>query len=198
MLTERNQHPDRADEIDAEIRALFERKVAVLALDMCGFTQLSAKRGILFYLAMIRQMEECARPAVEGNRGRLVKLEADNLFAVFESPADAVEAALDVLRAFVAVNSVVPDDRDLHGSIGIGYGEMLVIGDHDLFGIEMNHACKLGEDLAGKMEILLTPPAREAIPDGLYRFTPISLAVGGRELTCHRLEGRAERPAVGE
>src|SRR4051812_1248967 len=121
LLSERNQHPERAEGIDAQIRAAFERRAAILALDMCGFSRLSRKHGIIFYLAMIRQMEEAATPAVVGNGGRVIKQSADNLYAVFDRPDRALEAALDIFRAFGAVNSVVPDDRDIHGSIGIGF-----------------------------------------------------------------------------
>jgi adenylate cyclase len=188
LLSERNQYPDRAAQIDGQIRASFERRVAILVLDMCGFSRLSQKHGIIFYLAMIRQMEEAATPAVVGNGGRVIKQEADNLYATFDQPARALEAALEVLRAFQAVNSVVPDDRDIHGSIGIGYGETLVIGDEDLFGIEMNLASKLGEDVAGPGEILLTAAAHRALPPGDYRCTERTCVIGDLEIESYRFE----------
>ena len=65
-----------------------------------------------------------------------------------------------------AMNAVVPEERDIHGSIGIGYGETLVIGDEDL----------------------LTPAAHDALPPGRYACVPASFTVGGRELQCHRFE----------
>jgi adenylate cyclase len=40
--------------------------------------------------------------------------------------------------------------------IGIGYGRVLRIGDHDVFGAEVNAAAKLGEDTAQAWEILVT------------------------------------------
>ena len=188
LLSERNQYPERAAQIDERIRAAFERRVAILALDMCGFSRLSRKHGIIFYLAMIRQMEDAATPAILGNGGRVIKQSADNLYAVFDLPAQALEAALDVLRAFEAINSVVPDDRDIHGSIGIGFGPTLIIDEADLFGIEMNLASKLGEDIAGPGEILLTTAAAEALPPGHYRCTPRTGAVGGTEIESARFE----------
>lgn len=188
LLSERNQYPDRAAQIDERIRATFERKVAILALDMCGFSRVSRKHGIIFYLAMIRQMEESATPAIAGNGGRVIKQEADNLLAVFDRPAQALEAALDIFRAFTAVNSVVPGDRDIHGSVGIGYGETLIIGDEDLFGVEMNLASKLGEDIAVQNEILLTAAAYEALPSGHYRCSPRDCPIGGMEIEAFRFD----------
>ena len=47
---------------------------------------------------------------------------------------------------------------DLSGfSRGVeAYGEMLRIGDHDVFGAEVNAASKLGEDMAKAKQILVT------------------------------------------
>jgi class 3 adenylate cyclase len=190
LLSERNQFPDRVDAIDKEIRRTFERKVAILVLDMVGFARLTSEHGIIHYLAMIHQMYEAARPAVIANGGEVIKREADNLYCVFPAPAPAVEAALDIFRAFDAVNSVVPPGRDIYGSIGIGYGETLIIAARDMFGAEMNLACKLGEDLAGKKEILLTESAQNAIPANTYEFDSLAFTISDLHLRAYRLTGK--------
>lgn len=188
LLSERNQFPGRVTEIDQQLRDAFERKVAILALDMSGFSRLTVQYGIIHYLAMIHQMDEAARPAVTGNGGTVIKQEADNLYAIFEDPARALDSALDIFRAFDAVNSVVPPERDIYGSIGIGYGETLVIDDRDIFGSEVNITCKLGEDLAGKSEILLTGSAYTALPAGRYICTPATFEISQMKIECHRYE----------
>ena len=193
FLSERNQYPTRSIEIDAAIRTTFERKVAVLALDMCGFSKLTAQYGIIHFLSMIHQMEQAARPAVVGNGGQVIKQEADNLLAIFSQPAQALEAALDIFRAFESMNAVLPKERDIYGSIGIGYGDILVIGEEDVFGNEVNEACKLGEDLAQKMEILLTPAAHAALPPDAYACSPDSFLISGIDLQCFRFQ-RCEFP----
>jgi adenylate cyclase len=188
LLSERNQFPGRRTEIDQQLRDAFERKVAILALDMSGFSRLTVKYGIIHYLAMIHQMEQAARPAVIGNGGVVIKQEADNLYAIFENPKRALDSALDVFRAFDAVNSVVPPERDIYGSIGIGYGETLVIDDQDIFGSEVNIACKLGEDLACKSEILLTSSAYNALPSGRYICVPATFEISEMSVECYRYE----------
>jgi adenylate cyclase len=188
LLSERNQFPGRRTEIDQQLRDAFERKVAILALDMSGFSRLTVKYGIIHYLAMIHQMEQAARPAVIGNGGVVIKQEADNLYAIFENPKRALDSALDVFRAFDAVNSVVPPERDIYGSIGIGYGETLVIDDQDIFGSEVNIACKLGEDLACKSEILLTSSAYNALPSGRYICVPATFEISEMRVECYRYE----------
>jgi len=185
LLAERNQRPERADEIDARIHNEFEREVAILALDMCGFTRLTEEFGIIHYLAMIHQMEGAARPAVRDNGGITIKCEADNLWAIFETPKQALEAALDIFRAFEAINSVVPDQRDIYGSIGIGFGDTLLIGKHDLYGPEMNLASKLGEDLAERNEILLTRLAYESLPPDRYLCEAANYTVSDVDIDCY-------------
>jgi len=188
LLSERNQYPERAPEIDQHLREAFATKVAVLVLDMCGFSRLTIEYGIIHYLAMIHQMQEAARPAVVTNGGRIIKFDADNLFATFEDPEDALESAIDILRAFDAVNVVAPLDRDIYGSIGIGYGETLVIEDQDMFGSEVNIACKLGEDLACKSEILLTQAAYSGLPEGCYILSPATFTISELRIECYRYE----------
>jgi class 3 adenylate cyclase len=188
LLGIRNQFPDRIEEIDQQVCDAFERRIAILVLDMVGFSRLTVQHGIIHYLAMIHQMEEAARPAVIGNGGTVIKQEADNLYAIYDDPAHALESALDIFRAFNAVNNVVPPDRDIFGSVGIGYGPSLVIDDEDLFGSEVNFACKLGEDLAGKSEILLTQSAYEALPENRYLCLPVTFEVSEMKIDCYRYE----------
>ena len=186
LLTQRNQQPDRVAELDERIRHMYQRRSAILVLDMCGFSRLTSEFGIIHYLAMIEQMDSSSRPAVEGNGGPVIKQEADNLFAVFDTPRRAVEGALDILRSFKAVNATVPSNRDLYGSIGIGYGDLLVIGEEDVYGDDMNLACKLGEDLAGPGEILLTTAAHGALEPGRFDFEPKEYSVSGLTIPAFR------------
>jgi adenylate cyclase len=169
LLDHRNDHPERIAEIDRAVRLRFEERHAVLVLDMCGFSRLSLRHGIVHFLAMIRRMQRLAVPAIVAAGGRVVKAEADNLFAVFPDVPPAVRAARRIGVILAAHNAVLPRDWDVHVSIGIGYGELLMVGDTDLYGCELNLASKLGEDLAGPGEILLTPAARARARRGRSR-----------------------------
>ena len=65
-------------------------------------------------------------------------------------------AALDTtLRR---VNRSRPEDERFRFSYGIGYGDVIEL-EGDVFGLEVNMASKLGEDLAKPGEALLTPAA---------------------------------------
>lgn len=192
LLDERNEHPERLGEIDAAIRARFEKTAAVFVLDMCGFSRLTLRHGILHFLAMIRRLHKVVAPVVDAHGGRVVKTEADNVFAVFPDVPDAVAAAIAVNDRLREGNAYWPEDWDLYVSIGIGYGPVLLIGPGDLFGHEMNLASKLGEDVAESGEVLLTDAAHaRAVAAGVTAtFAEREVPVSGMALRCHQLARR--------
>ena len=159
LLAERNEHPERLAEIDREIWETFGETRAVWVLDMCGFSRLTVRHGITHFLAMIQRLHALVRPVVAAERGTVVKTDADNVFASFDEVADAVAAARLVHERLRGANSILPEDWDLHASIGIGWGDVLLVGDDDFYGHELNIASKLGEDVAGPGEIFVSEPA---------------------------------------
>jgi class 3 adenylate cyclase len=159
LLAERNEHPERLAEIDRQIWEAFGETRAVWVLDMCGFSRLTMRYGITHFLAMIQRLHALVRPIVVAEGGVVVKTEADNVFAAFEDVGPAVAAARRVQLELATANAFLPEDWDLHASIGIGYGEILMIGDHDFYGNELNIASKLGEDVAGPGEVFLSEAA---------------------------------------
>ena len=163
LLDARNEHPESLAEIDAEIWRRFGRTRAVLVLDMCGFSRLTMRYGITHFLAMIRRLQTIVQPVIAAGGGQIIKTEADNVFATFDDVPPALATARAIQRSLDAANVFLPEDWDLHASIGIGYGPLLFIGEEDLFGSEMNVASKLGEDVAGRGEILLSEAARERV-----------------------------------
>src|SRR5258708_32406539 len=92
-----------------------------------------------------------------------MKTKADTDAAAFADVSAAVGAALEVQRQLATANVFLPADWDLEASIGIGLGEVLMIEDHDFYGNELTLASKLGEDVAGPGETLLTEPAHERL-----------------------------------
>ena len=52
----------------------------------------------------------------------------------------------------------------------------------------MNLACKLGEDIAGPKEILLTAAATAALPPAQYLFREIFASIGGAEHSAFAFE----------
>jgi adenylate cyclase len=179
LLRQRQLQPQRATAIDAEIEARFGQKLAVVVMDMAGFSQLAVEAGIIPSLAQVYRVRSHTIPVVEAHGGRILKLEADNVYAVFPTAEQALMAMETVLQRLRA--------EDLHASIGIGFGEVLVVGERDVFGHEMNLASKLGEDVAAADEILLTAAAYAALPRPLARAAQGQVEVSGLTVPLYRL-----------
>jgi class 3 adenylate cyclase len=179
--------PDQRADIERDIDGIFGQDKAVMALDMSGFSRTTHQYGIVPFLLMIHQMKLLAGPSIEAGRGLVLKAEADNLFALFDTVADAVLASREVIARLNAANTVLPDDRQLYISIGIGYGHILNIEDRDVFGDEVNLASKLGEDIADKGEVLLTTSARDQLGDATIELREESVSISGLALIYYRV-----------
>jgi len=188
FLQERNEHPERAAEIDAQITKVFGETLAILVMDMSGFSRQTLRHGIIHFLAQIHRMQSIAAPVVESYRGELIKQEADNILAVFPEVDQAVAAALDLDGKFAAANTMLPEHFDIHGEFGIGCGEILVVENEDLFGSEVNLASKLGEDLAQRGEILLTASAYERVDKTAHEYEELKMSVSGIELVAYKVK----------
>lgn len=190
LLQERLEHPDRTNEIDQQIHAIFDRECAILVLDLSGFSRLTIRYGIIHFLAMVQRMTAIATPIVQQYQGQVIKQEADNLFATFTQVDCAVAAAIKIFHAFEQINIELPSDQDLYAGIGIGFGTALVVGNEDLFGHEMNLASKLGEDLARQGEILLTESAYTYLKCDRQSWEALPLAISGLEIQAYRWIGK--------
>ena len=178
---------ERRDAIEEVLWRDFGLERAVLVLDMSGFSALAQRHGIVHYLSMVRRMQLTAEPIVDGYEGTLVKFEADNCYAMFPEVAAAVSAALELNQAFAAANAATPDELDIRIACGIDHGRILVVPGRDFYGVPVNRACKLGEDLAGAGEILLTAEAMARVPDGLFAATAQRFEVSGIRVEAFRL-----------
>lgn len=188
LLQERNEYPDRAPTIDAEIRETFGETHAVMVMDMSGFSRMTIEHGIIHFLAMIHRMNQIAAPTVEEHDGAIIKFEADNAFAIFPDVEQAVEACVDIIKRLEAANTMLPDYLDMHGKFGIGYGEVLIVQGEDLYGSEVNLASKLGEDLASRNEILLTEAAFGRVEAGKREYEEVQMEISGLHLVIHKIK----------
>lgn len=175
--------PEQRRRIEAGLWNDFGAVKAVLIMDLSGFSLLTQKYGVVHYLSMVRRMQLTARPIIESQGGTVVKFEADNCFAMFDEPLQAVRAAVALNAAFDEINIYTEDRFDIRISSGIDYGDVLLIGGPDYFGATVNCASKIGEDLASPGEILITKTAFEKIPSGAgVRGEPLRLTISGIEV----------------
>jgi adenylate cyclase len=154
----------RGELSEAELRAKYVTRAAILCLDMTGFTETAMRLGELQSLLRIRDVQTVCLPVFSEHGARIVRAFADDLTAVFDGADAALEAALEAhrrVRAFNASPSAGPHPADC--CIGLGYGDVFAIGPNRAMGDEMNRASKLGEDTARAYETLITENAYEAL-----------------------------------
>lgn len=188
LLDELGEHPERLDDVTQRIEKIFREERTVMILDMSGFTRMTQSGNLIAYLLMINQMKRLALPCVEGAGGLLVKAEHDNLTCLFDTVDAALEASTEITSRLESANVVLPTERELYVSIGIGHGPILNVDNTDIYGDEVNLASKLGEDIAERGDILLTAGAYEQVQDRDLNLVKETLSISGIRAEYYRLE----------
>jgi class 3 adenylate cyclase len=169
---------------------LFGRR-AIVFTDTADFTKRTARDGILHFLMVFDRVAKEAGKVVTRTGGEIVKVEADSLLLRYPDMRSAVRGVDEVEALLKKMNRKLPENEHVHFSYGIGYGDVLDVDD-DVFGLEVNLACKLGEDLARPGEVLLTPSAAAALDAKTLRRVVSHRIVTfeGRAVPVQRLKQR--------
>ncbi len=145
------------DKIDKRIWDLFGETWAIMFTDLSGFSRNVAKFGIIHFLQTIFESERMLIPIIEDHDGVLLKAEGDSLLVIFRNAQKAMQSAVAMQQTLLKYNENRLAEEQVLLCVGIGYGEVLRIGDLDVYGHQVNSASKLGEDTAEAYEILVTP-----------------------------------------
>ena len=104
------------------------------------------------------------------------------MMVIYRSVDDAVRSAIAMQNCCQRHSKSLSDEDKVLLCIGIGFGDVLRIGDQDVYGAEVNAACKLGEDTAQAHEILISSAVAESVslPAGalLEALTEVPAGVG--------------------
>ena len=183
------QTQEEKDDIQRTLWEHFGERRAVFVMDMSGFSLLSQRHGVVHYLSMVRRMQLTAQPIIERHGGEVVKFEADNCFASFFDVLPAVRAGMAMNAAFFGINLLTPEELDIRVSIGIDFGDILLLNHPDYYGDPVNCASKLGEDVAGPGEILVTDRAFQRISaEAGIHGTPLTLSISGIRLETVKID----------
>ena len=186
-------------ELDCKTFPELFRKRAVVFTDTADFTLRTARDGILHFLMVFDTVATLAEKVVKKTGGEMVKVEGDSLLLRYEDANAAVLSVLALDDALQVYNRGRAENEQVHFSYGVGYGDILDTDD-DMFGLEVNLASKIGEDLAEPGEALLTASAAAALePELLRRVVPHRIVTFGSQavpISRLRLRGRAYRGKV--
>lgn len=182
LIEERLQPGSDRERIDRRIWNLFGERWAVLYTDLSGFSRRVAEFGVIHFLQTIYESHRLLVPVIQYGNGILLKTEGDSLMVIYRSPEDAIRSAIAMQQRCQRHSADHKPEDQVVLCIGIGFGDVLRIGDDDIFGAEVNAACKLGEDTARANEILITGAVAKAItlPVGC-RLEPLPEAPPGAD-----------------
>ena len=140
------------------------RERAILTIDMTGFTLSALQVGEINSLTRIFDAQRAALPVLQDYGADLIRCFADDIIALFRSPGEAIDAALEIHRRIERFNaSPLASAHPTVCCAGIGFGRVFAIGPNLAQGDEMNRASKLGEDIARGSETLITENMYEAV-----------------------------------
>lgn len=156
------------EKIDKQIWDLFGEKLAIMFTDLSGFSRNTAKFGIIHFLQTIYESERILTPLIEEHNGILIKTEGDSMLVIFKNPQNALNCAINMQKEVRRYNKNKEKEEQVLLCVGLGYGDVLKVGDSDIFGYEVNLASKLGEDTAKSYEILVSENFKANIkPNGI-------------------------------
>ena len=156
------------DEVKELVRAQLEagEEIALLFSDLRGFTTYTAREGDRAAYQLAQLHEGILRERID-EYGILVKSLGDGVMAAFETPDDAIRAAVGIQETIREQNRESPDEP-IDVGIGISSG-LPVMTDIDFIGHAVNLAQRLS-GLAKGGQILVTERVQElvALGEGLF------------------------------
>lgn len=180
LIEERTLPGTDTKRIDQRIWDLFGEDWTIMFTDLAGFSRQAAAFGIIHFLQVIHEKKRLMLPIIGAHDGILCKVEADSFLILFRRPASAVRCAVAMQREAQRASERRTPEEQILLCVGIGFGTVLRVGSHEVWGAEVNAASKLGEDTAKANEILVTESVRnvcEELPE--MQFLDLGLAVPG-------------------
>ncbi|MBC8463819.1 MAG: hypothetical protein H8D61_02465 [Deltaproteobacteria bacterium] len=166
----------------------FGTEKAVFVLDMSRYSSTIYTRGVFHALKMVRTLRSTATPIIKQFRSEILEQKADNLLVIFDQPLEAVDAAVALNRTFDKVNRTTPELENIYIKVGIDFGKFLRIDEVGFFGLPINLASKLGEDLSERSELLISDTVFERIKAELkWPVEKIQFSVSGLELVAYKV-----------
>lgn len=161
LIQERLKPDADKERIDSRIWDLFGEELCIMFTDLAGFSRNVAQFGIIHFLQTIYEAERLLIPIIGEHDGILLKDIGDSLLIIFKNVRKGILASIAMQQILKEYNKNRLEEEKVLLCVGLGFGKVLRIGDADVFGHEVNMASKLGEDIAGPWEILVTEAVRE-------------------------------------
>ncbi len=179
--------------------AAADGSVTILFSDIEGSTAMNDELGDEDWVQLLIAHDTMVRAHVERRGGHIVKSQGDGFMVVFDTPARAVKAGLDVQRSFSEARSRLLRREPISVRVGIHCGPVVSRGD-DFFGLNVAIAARVGAEARGG-ETLVTQEVADALGTdrrfvlGRVRVVELKGVPGSRTLHPVTRAGRPGRPA---
>lgn len=188
---------------DVQVGDQVERHMTVFFADLRGFTQLSETLTPAETIALVNRYLQAMEPPIRAHGGFVDKYIGDAVMALFETPASAVQAALDCLAAIEQLNASRPGLPPLQVGIGLHAGPLVLgtVGSQErlactVIGDSVNLASRV-ESLTKRYQVplLLTGAVAEGLEPGVALREIDEVAVKGKSASVRLSEVLAALPA---
>ncbi|WP_374631420.1 adenylate/guanylate cyclase domain-containing protein [Ferrovibrio sp.] len=115
--------------------------VTVMFTDIIGSTEFTQRHGDKLQMELVQAHDRIVRQAVEDHRGRWVKHTGDGAMLAFQSPLEAVRAAVQIQSEVRVHNEIMPL-LPLKLRVGLSTGKPIKAGE-DLFGSTVQLAARV-------------------------------------------------------
>lgn len=139
------------------------RYMAVMFIDIVGFTKKSSNMDLVEIMNYLRTYEEMTIPVIDKHKGSIVKKMGDGLMIAFQSSMSAVLAAIRMSDKMKNYNLFKEEKERIITRIGINSGDVAIEG-NDLFGDTVNVASRM-ENIAQNGKILISKYTYNEVKD---------------------------------
>lgn len=116
----------------------------VMITDMKSFSKMTEEDGSVVSAKTIQRHRDLLLPVISSYRGSGKSTGGDGLLAAFDSPADALHAAVTMQRTLADYNAAHPSERDIIIRVGVASGEVVLDkGGRPFIGNALNLAARI-------------------------------------------------------
>jgi class 3 adenylate cyclase len=189
LISEYLRRPDRRTSILDQVERRFRRESSIMVVDSCGFTRALRHQGEVPFLAQLVRLDRIVRARVHEVGGSGYFRAADNFYSLLPTAEAALSCGQAILGDVAEVNEGVEPPDLLAVSIGVGYGPVLLVGHDEIYGEEFNLVSKVGEDIAGPGELMVTAAGWKALTRSDRVFEERRVTLSGLEIVAYLLRG---------
>jgi class 3 adenylate cyclase len=144
------------------IKEKFTQTATVLLTDMKEFSKMTHEQGSVPSAATVQRYRDLLEPVIETHKGQGKPTGGDGMLAAFNSPDDAIDAAVDMQRALNEYNTAHPQANQILIRIGLDTGEVVFDKESNPFiGDALNVASRV-MNLADAGQVFISKDTMEA------------------------------------